>query len=159
MQDQVRLFESDFSKKRVRERTPDWNASFILFTGNTNWFEKLGQALRSESAAISLSTSEVYSGTDQIHMGNGAGFTILHTGSSIISSPLKPLFLNNLLHVPNIYKNILSLSLPETMIFLLNGHLLAVLLRIDQHRRSCSLAFSINVQAPSFFIGRKYWVK
>ena len=53
-----------------------------------------------------------YHGPKQVLVGNGAGLTINHVGYSKFqpfscSSPLK---LNNLLHVPNITKNLLSVA-------------------------------------------------
>jgi histone deacetylase 1/2 len=57
--------------------------------------------------AISLS------GSDQVHVGNGQGLPITSVGSMSFSSPFYPnstLKLNNLLHVPAITKNLVSVS-------------------------------------------------
>jgi hypothetical protein len=57
-----------------------------------------------------LSFSERYKGTDKVQVGNDAGLHIAHIGqSSIITSAGKPLALRNVLHVPHITKNLISI--------------------------------------------------
>ncbi|PON39260.1 hypothetical protein PanWU01x14_306510 [Parasponia andersonii] len=58
-----------------------------------------------------MAKNEFYS-TEKIHMGNGAGLLIKHIGQSHFSSRDKTrlLYLNYLLHVPNITKNLISVS-------------------------------------------------
>jgi GAG-pre-integrase domain len=43
-------------------------------------------------------------------MGNGSGLSIFNIGSCCIGTTSKPLYLHNLLHVPDITKNLLSIS-------------------------------------------------
>jgi len=57
--------------------------------------------------AVSLSSS------DQVHIGNSQGLSIHSVGSMSFTSPFSPrttLKLNNLLHVPSITKNLVSVS-------------------------------------------------
>jgi len=54
-----------------------------------------------------------FSGSDQMYIGNGQGLAINSIGSMSFSSPFSPnttLTLNNLLHVPSITKNLVSVS-------------------------------------------------
>lgn len=54
-----------------------------------------------------------YNGQEQVHVGNGKGLCVKHIGYSCIKSPFDPnipLSLNNLLHVPEIIKNFVSVS-------------------------------------------------
>jgi histone deacetylase 1/2 len=54
-----------------------------------------------------------YQGQEQVLMGNGQGVKIQSLGHSNFQSPYNPnvqLKLHNLLHVPNISKNLLSVS-------------------------------------------------
>lgn len=54
-----------------------------------------------------------YEGPDQVLVGNGQGLFIASTGSSCFPSPLNSsdkLVLDNLLHVPHINKNLVSVS-------------------------------------------------
>jgi hypothetical protein len=52
--------------------------------------------------------AEDYTGQDQVRIGNGQGLHIHHIGSSILCSSNKNFFLNNILHVPHISQNLLS---------------------------------------------------
>ena len=62
--------------------------------------------------AQNLVTKIDYKGKDKLTVGNGSKLTISYIGSSIISPchTRKLLYLNNILHVPNITKNLLSIS-------------------------------------------------
>jgi hypothetical protein len=48
-----------------------------------------------------LTTRDKYQGQDQIHAANGTSMKISHVGNSSIYSPVRPLQLNNVLHVPS----------------------------------------------------------
>lgn len=53
----------------------------------------------------------VFIGNDKLHIGNGMGLDIHHVGSVLLSTiSATPLYLNNVLHVPAITKNLLSVS-------------------------------------------------
>jgi hypothetical protein len=56
-----------------------------------------------------LSVPERYHGKDQVQVANGAGLPISHIGHSIISGSNRPLVLKNVLHVPRISKQLLSI--------------------------------------------------
>ncbi|KAL5767263.1 hypothetical protein ACOSQ2_014046 [Xanthoceras sorbifolium] len=54
-----------------------------------------------------------FRGQDKLTVDNGVALDIAHVGSSIIcsnTSPQMPLYLNNILHVPSITQNLLSIS-------------------------------------------------
>jgi len=53
--------------------------------------------------------AEEYTGTDQIWVGNGQGLHIQHSGSTCLPSGLHNFYLQSLLHVPHIQKNIISI--------------------------------------------------
>jgi hypothetical protein len=55
-------------------------------------------------------SSDAYTGPDQMRVGNGIGLSINHIGSAHISCPNRSFILKNLLHVPSICKNLLSVS-------------------------------------------------
>ena len=52
---------------------------------------------------------ECYHGGEQIQVSNGVGLCILHTGHSLINIAARPLALRNILHVPKIFKHLLSI--------------------------------------------------
>lgn len=64
------------------------------------------------SRDANLMGKTTYNGDARIRMADGASVPIQHIGKSHFYSPnsIKPLFLNNLMHVPTISKNLLSAS-------------------------------------------------
>jgi hypothetical protein len=52
----------------------------------------------------------LYTGSDQLYVGDGKGLNILHIGSSTLSIGSTSLLLTHVLHVPNISKPLLSIS-------------------------------------------------
>lgn len=61
-----------------------------------------------------------FDGPEQIFIGNGQGLDIQSSGSSVFHSPSKPhipLTLHNLLHVPSITKNLISVSQFNSVFF------------------------------------------
>lgn len=57
-----------------------------------------------------LSINSDYTGSGKIYIGNGTGVSISHVGHTSINSNSRLLHLKNLLRVPLITKNLLSLS-------------------------------------------------
>lgn len=55
-------------------------------------------------------SAESYYGDDSLHVGNGKALPILHVGSSHLYSPHKTFSVNNILHVPEIKKHLLSVQ-------------------------------------------------
>ncbi|GJV81769.1 hypothetical protein Tco_1517639 [Tanacetum coccineum] len=57
-----------------------------------------------------MDNSEAYYGDDALHVGNGKGLPILLIGSSKVYSPQKTFSLKNILHVPELSHNLLSVQ-------------------------------------------------
>lgn len=55
-----------------------------------------------------LNIQERYNGKDQVQVVNGTGLSIAHVGHSRLAGPTHNLALRNILHVPDISKNLLS---------------------------------------------------
>lgn len=53
-----------------------------------------------------------YQGSEKVYMGDGTGLAIQHIGNNTLISPYtnKLLRIKNLLHVPNMNKNLLSVA-------------------------------------------------
>jgi len=51
---------------------------------------------------------EAYHGQDQIRIGDGTGLNISHTGTALLPLSRRKFILNQLLHIPSICKNLLS---------------------------------------------------
>ncbi|KAA8525161.1 hypothetical protein F0562_006975 [Nyssa sinensis] len=78
---------------------------------DTNWYPNTGSTnhLTNDLQNLNLH-AETYAGSDQIQVGDGAGLAIAHIGSSEIKSSQSVFNLRNILHVPQIKKNLISVS-------------------------------------------------
>jgi hypothetical protein len=82
--------------------------------------------------------AEEYAGSDQIRVGNGQGLQIHHTSSTCLPSKLHKFFLQFLLHVPHIQKNLIPFINSLTIIMSLLSFIhLVFVLRTFSHE-SCS---------------------
>ena len=74
-----------------------------------NWYPDSGAThhVTYDLANLNLRADE-YQGLDQIHVGNGKSLPIKHIGTTQLSTPTTSFRLNNVLHVPDISNNLLS---------------------------------------------------
>jgi hypothetical protein len=74
-----------------------------------NWYpdSRASHHITSDLANLNLKAKE-YGGFDQIRVGNGTGLSIKHIGTAQISTLYFTFQLNNVLHVPQMRKNLLS---------------------------------------------------
>ena len=79
---------------------------------DTNWYPDSGASNHVTFDATNLMTKVEYYKSNQVHIGNSMGLSIKHVGQSVFSSPYtsRILSLKQLLHVPTITKNLLSVS-------------------------------------------------
>jgi hypothetical protein len=56
-----------------------------------------------------LTMHQQYNGNEQIRAANGAGMDIVHVGQSVIPTPTRHLHLNQVLHVSNAHKQLVSI--------------------------------------------------
>ncbi|KAL5736391.1 hypothetical protein ACOSQ2_031179 [Xanthoceras sorbifolium] len=78
-----------------------------------SWYADSGASSHVTSDLGNFLTYSVYSGSEKLAVGSGAQLEILHIGNTVIHSHFQPttlLKLNNMLHVPHIAKNMLSIS-------------------------------------------------
>jgi histone deacetylase 1/2 len=75
---------------------------------DSNWYTDTGATDHITSELDKLVIHDKYNGNDQIRTASGAGMNINHVGKAIISTPNCNLYLNNVLHVPNAKKNLVS---------------------------------------------------
>ena len=76
---------------------------------NTIWYPDSGATHHVTNDPQALIDPALYQGTEQLQTGNGSGLSIHSTGSSYIPSRSHSLKLQNILHVPDIKKNLLSI--------------------------------------------------
>ena len=80
-------------------------------TSDTNWYPDTGSTnhLTNDLQNLNLHL-EPYHGSDQIYIGNGADLPIKNIGSATISTPTHSFTLSQLLYVPQIKKNLISVN-------------------------------------------------
>ena len=102
-------------------RTPPSSANYADYRSQatTNWLPDTGCNGHSALDQQSLDHSEPYYGKDSLYVGNGESLPILHIGSTKIYSPHKTFILKNILHVPQIKQNLLSVQkfCPDNNVF------------------------------------------
>jgi hypothetical protein len=78
-------------------------------TQDSNWYPDSGAThhVISDLANLNLHADE-YHGSEQIRVGNGKSLPIKHIGTTQLSTPTTTFHLNNVLHVPDISNNLLS---------------------------------------------------
>jgi histone deacetylase 1/2 len=84
------------------------HAASTSYQVDPNWYTDSGATDHITGNLDRLHMREAYHGNDRVQVGNGAGLRISHTGYSTINTAAKSHVLKNVLHVPNISKNLLS---------------------------------------------------
>lgn len=74
------------------------------------WLLDSGASHHITSDLANLSMHAPYTGGEEVQVGNGAGIPITHTGLSTLSTPQRTLLLNNVLRVPQISNNLVSVK-------------------------------------------------
>jgi hypothetical protein len=83
-------------------------ASTSSYQVDPNWYSDTNATDHITSDLDRLAVCNQYHGNDMVQVGNGAGLKIKHIGSCSIKNDTRPLALNNVLHVPEISKHLLS---------------------------------------------------
>ncbi|PKU60575.1 Retrovirus-related Pol polyprotein from transposon TNT 1-94 [Dendrobium catenatum] len=79
-------------------------------TPSYDWYLDSGASSHMTNAADNLTQATTYPGSDGVFIGDGRNIPIAHSGTSILPTPTRKLFLSNLLHVPDISHNLISIS-------------------------------------------------
>ncbi|KAD5508217.1 hypothetical protein E3N88_15920 [Mikania micrantha] len=95
----------------VRTRQPSANyADYRSQASTSTWLPDTGSSNHVSPDFAGFEHSEPYFGDDNLHVGNGTPLPILHIGSTRLYSPSKTFSLHNILHVPEIKTNLLSVQ-------------------------------------------------
>ncbi|CAA7024026.1 unnamed protein product [Microthlaspi erraticum] len=78
------------------------------FAAASPWLLDSGATHHIASDLANLSLHQPYTGGEEVVVGNGSALPISHTGSTLLTSSTRPLHLNNILYVPSIQKNLIS---------------------------------------------------
>jgi hypothetical protein len=86
------------------------NAAIAMnaYNVDTNWYTDTGATDHVTSELNKLTMREKYHGNDQIHTASGSGMEIKHVGHITVPTQSRSLHLNNVLHVPKVAKNLVS---------------------------------------------------
>ena len=100
---------------------------------SSSWFPDSGASFHVTNNSQNIQQTSPFEGADQIFIGNGKGLNISASGHSKFVSPLSPnvkLVLKNMLLVPQITKNLISVSLQRIIMFSLNFMPIVALLNL-----------------------------
>lgn len=86
------------------------NPASTMSPSMPQWLQDSGASHHVTADLNILSTLSNYTGSDDIIIGDGTGLPITHTGSITISSPSKCFLLQDVLCVPEMKKNLNSVS-------------------------------------------------
>ncbi|WVY94395.1 hypothetical protein V8G54_033483 [Vigna mungo] len=89
---------------------PEAHSVTAVTPNESAWLVDSGASHHVTKDMGSLSISNEYAGTDQLMAANGKGLPITHVGSTHISTNSHSLQLSNILHVPTVSHNLLSVS-------------------------------------------------
>uniref|UniRef100_A0A2N9HTS2 Reverse transcriptase Ty1/copia-type domain-containing protein n=1 Tax=Fagus sylvatica TaxID=28930 RepID=A0A2N9HTS2_FAGSY len=102
-----------FDNAYTAESTPNMQAFVATpqVSPDPNWYTDTGAThhLTSDFGNLNM-RSEEYHGPEQIRVGNGKGLSIHHIGDTLLSTPQSNFLLRNVLHVPKITKNLISVK-------------------------------------------------
>ncbi|TYH09117.1 hypothetical protein ES288_A07G070300v1 [Gossypium darwinii] len=105
------FYASDFSDATEYDSNFNSTDSYVpLLVGSTFWCPDLGVTHHVCQNASNLHTSSPYTGDSSFLMGNEVSTKISSIGSTILPTKQKLLHLSNVLCVPSIRKNLLSVS-------------------------------------------------
>jgi hypothetical protein len=75
-----------------------------------NWYEDFGATAHITSDLDKLSMQDKFGGNDQVHMASISGMKIQHVGTTNLHTPSHDLILKNILHVPAVNENLISID-------------------------------------------------
>ena len=101
-------FEKNFRSPLLNEEKSANTAAAASYGVDTNWYSDTGATDHITSELDKLSVRDRYNGTDQVHTTSGSGMEIMHIGHTQFHTHDRPLHLNNVLHVPQASKNLIS---------------------------------------------------
>ena len=75
-----------------------------------SWFLDSGATHHLSHTAANIHNGTPYNGTDSVMVGNGKSLPITQVGHSFLHTSAKPFVLHNVLHVPQLTSNLISVS-------------------------------------------------
>ncbi|XP_010474105.1 PREDICTED: uncharacterized protein LOC104753571 [Camelina sativa] len=88
--------------------SPHANAAAIPPYNRANWVMDSGATHHLTSDLSNLSLHQLYSGGEEVQIADGTGLKITHTGSALLPTPSSSLALKDVLYVPDLCTNLIS---------------------------------------------------
>ncbi|WKA01579.1 hypothetical protein VitviT2T_019853 [Vitis vinifera] len=98
------------SARRLLQQQPEVHHTSFGNSSSSNWILDSGASHHVTGDLTNLSHQQPYEGPDDILLGDGSGLEITHTGSSKLPATSKSFCLSNVLCVPSIKQNLISVS-------------------------------------------------
>ncbi|KAL6334726.1 hypothetical protein AAG906_021385 [Vitis piasezkii] len=105
-----RCWNFKLKKKQSANLAEAFSDCSIQDFNDSEWFPDSGATSHMTSDTEGVDQPAVYSGNERVMVGNGQSLAISHTGSISSLVPSSPLLLSNVLVVPGIKKNLISIS-------------------------------------------------
>jgi gag-polypeptide of LTR copia-type/GAG-pre-integrase domain len=110
----IRYTSSASTNSDTSSSNPSHQALMAEPTSNpdhtTSYYIDSGASTHVTNDLNAMNNAYSYSGPEVVHIGNGKGLQIAHKGSALLPTPFQTLKLQNVLHVPEMTKNLLSVS-------------------------------------------------
>ena len=87
---------------------PQANIAQVPHYNAANWILDSGTTHHLTTDLANLSMHQQYSGGEEVQVADGTGLQITHTGSGLLPTPSRPLQLKEVLYVPDVKKNLIS---------------------------------------------------
>ena len=95
--------------QQPQQQTWQPRANVAVMNGDSStWLLDSGASHHMTSDIANLSLHTPYNGGDEVMLGDGSGLNITHTGLLSLPSLAQPFFINNVLCVPALDKNLIS---------------------------------------------------
>jgi hypothetical protein len=95
---------------QIHPPAPMANHTSIQQSPHSNWLVDSAASHHVTTDLNALSMPQDYAGSDDIVIGDGTGLEITHTGSTTLPTPSTPFTLSNVLCVPSMQNNLISVS-------------------------------------------------
>ena len=87
---------------------PRANLAHVPQYNAANWILDSGATHHLTTDLANLSMHQAYTGGEEVQVADGTGLQITHTGSGLLPTPSRPLELKEVLYVPDVKKNLIS---------------------------------------------------
>ncbi|CAE6075150.1 unnamed protein product [Arabidopsis arenosa] len=99
---------SGYQPSPIQPWQPRANVAMVPPYNPANWIMDSAATHHLTSDLANLSMHQPYTGGEEVTIADGSGLPISHTGSALLPTPSRSLALKDILYVPNVSKNLIS---------------------------------------------------